>query len=270
MPAIQPARLNAQVSDLLVHFAEPEAFIRALHTLLDFYADRTRRPGLTGKPQPLIQAYNVPRQVLRRIEAGLLPRAEADPQAARALADALWADAWFESRMLAIYLLGALPLTQADAIAERLQTWGQTCRDETLVDALLARGAARLRLEDPDGFLLQVERWFRSAEAPSRQLGLRAIPGLVANPEFENLPTLYRLLTPSLRAAESSLDGDLLRAVRALGQRSPRETAYFLQKNLQVPHKSGLEVIIRRSLDVFPPELAEMLRADLRARRLTS
>lgn len=267
MPAIQPARLKTQVSDLLAHFAEPEAFIRELHALLDFYADRTRRPGLTGKPKPLIQAYNAPRQVLRRIEADLLPRVQSDPDGALTLADALWADAWFESRMLAVHILGALPLTEADTISERLQTWGQSCRDETLTDALLSRGASRLRDEDPDGFLRQVERWLRGGDALSRKLGLRAIPGLVASPQFENLPVLFRLLAPLLRDAESTLEGDLLSAVRALGRRSPRETAYFLQKNLQAPHKAGLEVITRKSLDVFPAELAETLRTDLRERR---
>jgi hypothetical protein len=90
------------------------------------------------------------------------------------------------------------------------------------------------------------------------------------NPNFENLPTLYRLLSPLLREASSTLESDLLRAVRALGERSPQETAYFLRQNLMAPHKSGLAVITRSCLDIFPPELESVLRAELRKRMYTA
>ena len=267
MPAIQPARLKSQVDGLMSHFHAPDAFIRELHLILDFYADRTRRPGLTGKPKPLIRSYNVPRQVLRSIETGLLALIEANPDDALALADALWADAWFEGRRLAIDILGALPLSQADAVMERVQGWGKPCKDEDLTEMLLARGTARLRTEAPDAFLQQIERWFTAPDAATRRLGLRAIPGLAANPKFENLPILYRLLTSLLRDAESSLEGGLLRAVQALAQRSPQETAYFLQQILQTPHQPGVEIIVRRSLGRFPAPLDETLRATLRSQR---
>jgi hypothetical protein len=266
MPAIQLARLKIQVTDLLTHFDEPAEFLRQLHDLLNFYADRTRRPGRSGKPKPLIQAYNVPQQVMRRIEGDLAPRVTAEPEKALALADQLWADPWFECRLLAIGILGMLPLDAPETITLRLQEWGKTCRENALLDALLETGAASLRAESPDDFLLLVDRWLTNGDLPSRTIGLRALPALVKNPKFENLPTLYRLLSPLLREALSSLESDLLHAVRALGERSPQETAYFLRQNLNAPHKSGLAVIVRRSLDVFPPEMEDLLRTTLRER----
>ena len=266
MPAIQLARLKIQVTDLLTHFDEPTEFLHQLHDLLNFYADRTRRPGRSGKPKPLIQAYNAPRQVIRRIEGDLTPLVLADSAQALALADQLWADPWFECRLLAISILGMLPLDAPETIVTRLQTWGKTCRENALLDALLGTGAATLRAEAPDDFLLLVDHWLSSGDLPSRTIGLRALPALIMNPKFENLPALYRLLSPLLREASSSLEGDLLRVVRALGERSPQETAYFLQQNLNAPHKAGLAVIVRRSLDVFPPEMENLLRVTLRER----
>lgn len=267
MPAIQLARLKIQITDILTYFDRPVEFVRELHVLLNFYADRTRRPGQSGKPKPLIQAYNVPRQVLRRIKSDLAEPVLADPESALALADQLWAAEWFECRLLAIYILGLLPLSQASLILARLQTWGQRCRDDALLAALLDDGAAQIRKEIPDQFETLVVNWLSETDRVSRKIGLRALPALVLNPGFENLPVFYRLLSPLLRESASALEMDLLDVVRALGQRSPQETAYFLQQNLIAPHKSGLAVITRRSLDVFPPELQDALRAVLREQR---
>ncbi len=252
MPAIHLARLKIQITELLTHFTEPSDFLRELHTLLDFYADRTRRPGRSGKPKPLIQAYNVPRQVMRRIYSDIAPLVVADPENALVLADQLWTDPWYESRLLAVSILGILPPCPISVIVERLQAWGKTCREDALLDALLDDGAVQVRSEFPEEYFFLVEGWLTDGDKLSGKLGLRAMPALILNPEFENLPALFRLLGPLVRESSSALETDLIQAVRALGQRSPQETAFFLQQNLNAPHKSGLTLIIRRSLDVFP------------------
>lgn len=270
MPAIQLARLKIQVTELLTYFTAPDDFLREMHAMLDFYADRTRRSGQSGKPKPLIQAYGVPRQVMRRIESDLTPLVIADPESALLLADQLWLDAWYESRLLAIAVLGLLPPDPVDVIVDRLQTWGKGCRDDALLETLLDKGAAPIRTEFSDEYFGLVENWLSSRDLSSRKVGLRAMPALIQNPEFENLPALYRLLAPLVRESASALEMDLIHVVRALGERSPQETTFFLQQNLKAPHKSGLGVITRRSLDVFPPELEESLREILRERMRAS
>jgi hypothetical protein len=264
MPAIQLARLKIQITELLTFFGDPPNFLRELHNLFDFYADRTRHPGQSGKPKPLIQAYNVPRQVIRRIESDLTPMVLEDPETALILADQLWIDAWYECRILAISILGLLPLDPAEFIVERLQDWGKNCPEDALLDALLDIGAAHLREKSPDAFLALVESWLSENDISSRKIGLRALPALILNPEFENLPFVYRLLSPYLRGVTSMLETDLLLAVRALGERSPQETSYFLQQIMAGPYQSGLTIIVRRSLDVFPGDQQDSLRAILR------
>jgi hypothetical protein len=201
---------------------------------------------------------------MRRIKSDIAQPVVSDPESALALADQLWEDNWFECRLLAISILGMLPLEYLNVIVARLQIWGKSCRDDALLDALLEDGAAQIRDETPDEYQLLVEDWLSDAETSSRKLGLRALPSLVKNPRFENLPVFFRLLAPLVRESTSALETDLLRAVRALGQRSPHETVYFLRQNLVAPHKSGLAVITRRSLDIFPPELQDSLREVLR------
>jgi hypothetical protein len=109
-----------------------------------------------------------------------------------------------------------------------------------------------------------VEDWLSDPETSSRKLGLRSLPTLVKNPSFENLPIIYRLLAPLVRDTSSALESDLIVVIRVLGQRSPQETTFFLQQNLIAPHKAGLALITRRSLDVFPADLQESLREVLR------
>jgi hypothetical protein len=270
MPAIQLARLKIQVTELLTYFTQPADFLRELHTMLDFYADRTRRSGQSGKPKPLIQAYNVPRQVMRRIESDITPLVDADPDSALILADRLWLDAWYESRILAIAILGMLPPEPIGVIIDRLQAWGKGCRDDALLASLLDKGAAPVRSGYPNEYFVMVENWLSSGDVLSRKVGLRAMPALIQNPDFENLPALYRLLAPQVRESTSALEADLIQVVRSLGRRSPQETAYFLQQNLKAPHKSGLGLITRKSLDVFPPDLEESLRKALRERMRAS
>ena len=79
MPAIQLARLKIQSVRLAENFADPHTFARELRGLLDFYAERTHRPGQVGEPPPILPAYNVPPQVMRQVERELSPIAIQDP-----------------------------------------------------------------------------------------------------------------------------------------------------------------------------------------------
>ena len=167
--------------------------------------------------------------------------------------------------MLAISLLGMLPASDVDEVVTYLQTWSRQCKEDALLDRLLAIGAARVRRESPQAFEQLVEGWVTASDVQARKVGLRALPALIQNPEFENLPMLYRWLSPLAREVSSALETDLLNAVRSLAQRSPKETAYFLEQNLITTQRSGAAWLTRRSLYVFPTDLQDHLRAVLRA-----
>ena len=109
MPAIQPARLRQLSAELVNAFGSPPAFVRELHGLLDFYADRTRRPGQAGAPPPLIHTYRTPAPVIRQVIQDLTPLVADDPQNALVLADALWEEENLECRLLGIEILGMIP-----------------------------------------------------------------------------------------------------------------------------------------------------------------
>ena len=123
MPAIQPVRLKRQSALLVEQFNNPAAFIRSLHHLLDFYADRVHRPGQAGEPSPLIQAYRVKPPILRQILMDLEPLAKEKPDQALELCDQLWEQPYLEFRHLSASILGVIPLSSSAAILERVRGW---------------------------------------------------------------------------------------------------------------------------------------------------
>jgi len=272
MPAIQPARLRQQSAALAEHFQEPPAYVRSLHYLLDFYSDRAIRPGQSGRPGPLIQAYNLRPPVLRMLLQELLPLAQRDVQAAFKLCDALWAESYLEFRQLSAMLLGQLSpnwdsaaeLAVSEAIIERLQRWITPTLELYLIELLLSTGVERLNRQRPQAILGLIQSWLEQARPFYQQLGLHALLPLIRNPEFENLPIFFRMIQPLCRSIPSALRPEVLDVVATLARRSPQETAYFLRQLLVYPEAPDTPWLVRQSLGAFPPDLQSNLRQAVR------
>jgi hypothetical protein len=264
MPAIQPARLRQQAVLLAERVTDPAAYVRNLHFLMNFYADRARRPGQSGKPGPLITAYKVRPPVLRIILQETLPEALKDPEKGFSLCDALWDEPYLEFRMLAAMLLGQLPTGAEEAVTRRLQAWLTPNLEEHLVTALLTQAAYNLRQESPQTLVDMVQNWMESKDTFYQQVGLRALLTLIEDPNFENLPAFYLMLQPLVRKVPSVLRADLLDALAALVKRSPQETAYFLRQTLGTPNATDTAWLIRQTLTEFPTELRNSLRETVR------
>ncbi len=265
MPAIQLERLKAQAAELAEHFGSPAAFVHRLHGLLDFYADRTRRPGLTGAPPPLIPAYQAAPPVLRQVIRALAPQAAKDIEASLALADALWAEDYLECRLLAAQLLGVLSPSPSEPILERVSAWAQAEREDQALTALFNQGLAPMIAENPDAVLALADGWLTATQRNAKILGLRVLAALLEDSSFENLPAVFRLLGPSAQSAPSALRPHLLKVIQALARRSPPETAFFLRQTLaRESGAPGPAWLARKSLDAFPEENQISLREALK------
>jgi hypothetical protein len=260
VPAIQPALLRQQAALLVEHFADPPAYIRSLHYLLDFYADRARRPGQAGMPPPITSAYNVRPPVLRMILQELTPPAIEAPETGLALCDALWAEPNLEFRSLAAMLLGQIPPSPPDRIIARLKSWLVPDLEFFLIETLMNHALGRLRQEHPQAMIRLIQDWLESTKPLYQQLGLRALLPLVENPQFENLPVFYRMIQPLASNVPPGLRPDLLDVLVALTHRSPQETAYFLRQTLNYPDAADTAWLIRQLLNEFPPDQGQMLR----------
>jgi hypothetical protein len=264
MPAIQPARLRQQAALLAEYFDQPPAFVRSLHHLLEFYADRTHRPGQAGEPPPIIFAYNVKPPVLRQVLQELIPLVAERAEQALILCDVLWEQPNLEFHLLAAAMLGQVTGQPTEAILDRVNAWVKTGLEERLTEALLIQGLSGLRREDPDCLIQFIEEWLDNPDVFYQQLGLRALEPLAADSSFENLPVIFRMITALVREPPQYLRTDLLDLLATLAHRTPRETAYFLRQSLESTHSPMTGWLIRQSLDEFPEDIGENLRAAAR------
>ena len=264
MPAIDLARLKKQAVRLADLFDQPAAFLRELHETLDFYVNRTLRTRQTVAPSSVLPAYRTPTLVLRHIETELAPLAAERPGEALTLADELWDVGYFETRLLAAYLLGRIP-PQEERLLARLTAWTQKVRDPNVRAALLTTSLARLRKETPERFLTLVKEWLHPARAQHWSNGLQALVPLIADTDFENLPPVFEIVEPVIEAAPTILQIDLEELILALYRKSPTETTYLLRQILNRSQTPLTFVTLRRISPAFPPPLQSSLRELLRA-----
>jgi len=267
MPAIHPARLKQQASDLASRCGEPATFVRQLHFLLDLYTDHTHRKGQPGEISALLSAYKAPPQVMRQLWIELQPFILDHPDQVPALCDALWAEQNVDMRMLSARLLGALPVEQPEVVVDRLKLWVGEGLEKRMLDGLLDLSLSGIKGAAPTMLLDLISAWMSSPEISDQQAGLRALLVLVDMPTGEYLPSIFRLLTPYIRIAPSRLRPDILAVIAAIARVSPSEMAYVLHQNLTTPDNPDTAWIIRQVLPDFPKEMRLGMRQALKNHR---
>src|SRR5215208_5377651 len=262
MPAIDLARLKKQTAQLADLFNQPVVFLRELREVLEFYINRTLR-SLSVAPSSVLPTYRTPVVVLRQIEKELGPAAERQPIQALELADALWDEGWLETRLFAAFLLGRIP-PQEERLLARLTAWTQAVRDPEVRAALLTTSLTRLRKETPDLFLILVREWLHPARQRMWSNGIQALVPLISSREFDNLPPIFEIVEPIIKASPAALQFDLQELIITLYQASPDETTYFLQQILQKTKSPLPAIALRRMSPDLPQELQTSLREIIR------
>ncbi len=263
MPAIQLARLKLHVAGLVANFDQPVSFRKALRDLFEFYADRTYRPGRAGLLPPLLPNYHIHRQVTRQIETELFPLIMSDPQAALRLADELWTDAYLEPRLLAVYIFSQVTTDPPEPILERLIKWTKPEEDRQVLTAFLSQGTVRLQREQPELWARLIKDWLTSEDPVLQSYGLRAILAMINDAGFENLPAVFRLISPLMQSIPDKLQGDMVTILEATAKRWPAETAFFLRQLVSISQGPGVPRIIRRCLPLLTPDQQTSLRSAL-------
>jgi hypothetical protein len=267
MPAIDLARLKIQAARLAEKFSDPQAFPLALNDLLGYYTNRTIRAAQIAQ-RLSVPTFRTPRPVLRQIESELAVLAEKKPEEAIALCEVLWEADSLESRLLAAYLLGNIPSGQAIFALTILPTWLNQSTDKEIRTALLTDALARLRRERPEAFFSILEGWLGSAQSALQIWGLQALIPLLQDPQFENLPAIFRILRPAFLAAGPVTQLDFQVCLVALERVSLTETTAFLREIIRDNPEPMMLRIFRRILTGLSPELQEALRETLREQNI--
>lgn len=268
MPAIDLVRLRQQVTRLSEFFFLPPEFVRHFHELLNLYTNPTLRPTQASTPFSLF-TYRTPSIILRTIQQEVRALAASYPEYALELADRLWQEEILEMRMLAAFLLGAIP-PRSEALLARLMAWLPQARDSQLHAALLETSLARLRREVPDQFLSLIAEWLHPKRPQLWENGLRALIPLLSEDHFENFPVVFNLLRPVLESAPPVLQAEITDVIRELTRRIPQEAVFTFQRWLEENPQSSLPRALRRALPSVPPAVQQQLRPFLSQRPTTN
>lgn len=265
MPAIQLAELRKRSARLAELFQEPDAFVRELYDFLDHYANRAHRAGQSGEPPPLIEAFNVPKPVMRHIGIDLGSLAAENPQATLHICRALWEQPYLEHRQLAVVLLGKMRPQDPHELLELVEKWANPLPEDMILEALVGDGLAGMRAHAHKALIQRIADWLSSGKRDRERLGLRALAPLIEEYARSEAPHYFRLLTPYVRTCPRDHKADIEHLLRLLAQRTASETAYFLRQNLDAPDNPDAAWFARRTAPDLPPELREPLKAILRS-----
>lgn len=265
MPAIDPTRLERQSKELAALFHKPSAFTLEWRHLLEFYAQRTHRFGEKKEKPTAIRSYRIAPPIFQAVLAELEPLLERAPDDAVPLLNALWEQPILESRLLAARSLGFLPVDRPQLVTTFAIEWGREVRDDVVREAIVGPGLRRLRRETPLELIGLLEYWFSGGDPANHIMGYAAVIYLLQETSFQDLPALFNLLERVMPAITNSLRPFALDALRAFIARSPRESALFLERILDEIDAPPVLWLARRSLETFPADLQERLRAKIRS-----
>ena len=253
MPAIDLARLKKQTARLS----------GSLRSAVGVFTSAARDPGVLCKPVLCEVKVSLPLPYCRptarrslcfaRSRRNWVPLQPRQPLQALELADALWDEGWLETRLLAAFLLGRIP-PQEERLLARLTAWTQAVRDPEVRAALLTTSLTRLRKETPDLFLVLVKEWLHPARQRMWSNGVQALVPLISSPDFDNLPPIFEIVEPIIKASPGTLQFDLQELITVLFEASPEETTYFLQQILKETKSPLPSIALRRMSPELPHE----------------
>jgi len=264
VPPIDPAVLRSQTTALAARLGEPRAAAAGVRALLDDYADRSHRPSPRLVGSEVENAYKTPGPVLRAVVSALRDPARADPTAALALADALWAGDSREERRLAAEILGLVAIGLPGEALEMVERWLPQLESGSTADALAELGLGPLVRLDPPTYLAHAQRWAALPDKWARRFALALLRPLAADRHWDNIPGALVVI----RRVMADPDADVRRAaaevLAALAPKSPPEMARFLREQAGRSN-SHTHWIVRHAMTALDPaaqaEIVKRLRS---------
>jgi len=254
VPAIDISRLQNQTDRLVSLLSDAPNFRRELHEILGFYHRYSHRLSKDAIPKSFMRMYNLSIQVVRQIEIALKKPAQANPEQVFSLVDELWQDDHFEARDLATFLLGQVPVVHADRITATILNWLEQPLDRAVVNSIFTKANATLKVADPKGWSMFVEKLLSSPQQKIRNYALFALWQELDDLPMTKLPAVFNLIRPFLQSSEPYFSDNIQRIVSKLAKLSPNETVYFIKQILADTDGKKIESQARSFLNSFPEE----------------
>ena len=262
VPAIDLDRLGREVEHLESLFGAPAELTRSALDVLDFYAERARRPSAALVEEKQGRSLAVPAPVLRAMGMGLQKQAAEHPESGWPAADALWDADLRETRILACWTVSGFGDTR---VAEWVERRAAGLDDPPVMTAVVDRAFLTWRRVSGRAYVDQIGRWLASSRSVLHALGLRALEAGLEMPELEDMHRAFEALAGLPRPVRGDARSALADLLKTLAVRSPAETTRFLLEEIEADYP-GIERLARSLLPSLPPPQRERLTAALSSR----
>jgi hypothetical protein len=105
-----------------------------------------------------------------------------------------------------------------------------------------------------------VGEWLNPERPRMWSNGIQALLPLIQDPDFNNLPPVFEMLTHVVEAAPGTLQNDFVDLFQSLHRDSPTETAYFLRQVIANSPTPMTATTFRRISPSLPTGLSEAIR----------
>jgi len=263
MPAADLSRLQAQISAISTQFKTPSRFVKSLTALMELYSDSHFQTGNSIKIEILMPSYRLPFLVMRQLETDLSSLTYLQPDPALEIMDLLWQKTFFETRMLAITMLGNLPIDILQPMRERFLNWVQPGLENHLMEALLNKGSFQLRQNKIDEWLRWAKKWIIDKNPEVEKIGLRSLKIVCSDSHYINFPAIFSIIEPIILKPIFPIQKELTSLFKTIIGRVPMETLSFFRSILVQSQSNEIKAFVRRCLPFFEKDVQQSLKSIL-------
>jgi len=263
MPAAELSRLQAQISAISTQFETPALFVKSLTALMELYSDRNYQTSDSIKIRVLMPSYRPPTLVIRQLEIDLSALTSQKPVPALEIMDLLWQKTFYETQLLAIFMLGNLPFDMLQPMSVRFLNWMKPGLENGLMEALLNKGSLQLRQYKIDEWLRWAQKWIDNKNPEIVKIGLRALLVVCADSNYINFPTIFTSIEPLILKSFFPVQKDLTSLFKTIIERVPVEAISFFRSILVQSQSKEIKSFFRRCLPFFEKDLQQSLKSNL-------
>ncbi len=264
MPAVNLVILRTKLNLVFKNFQDAKEFTKGLRGIYSYYSDPTLPIGIVHARLRTISAFNTPPLLQREVELAFEPYTQSDPENLLHIIDHLWEGPEAELRQLAAFLLGKIDLSYKNDVLQRIKAYANQKIDQSIHQYLFQFGSGTIRKQEPLTWIAFLDPWLNSQETLTIKLGIQAIIPIINDPDFSNLPLIYRSLEPVFRSSEPLLFFETRNVMEHLIRRSEIETVYFLKLLFSDSKSESLAKLIRNLLPAFSSLMQDSLRKTLK------
>jgi hypothetical protein len=255
MPAVNPSALKDKLDAIFADDIMADSFMHDVESILDFYADRTKRSTTAMSALESVERMHVAAPVLRTFCAKIHQRNRRPEDEWRLATEKLWQSGYQEMRLISICMLSEMPLENQLTVASN---WAAECDDSRVLEALASEGIQPVRRADPELVLGCVGGWL--GEDSTRVFGLMVLQQFVDDEIATGLPTIFDFLSGLASTARGVEFDALWSLLEKLSKRSPAESTAFLVDELQ-GGDSRTQRFARGFCDILPEPFQSQLLA---------